>query len=328
MQKYRTVADRSLGGVALVIDPENSNVDRFAVDTAELPLDSATFAADQPKLADPVLLHHPPVQRAVAGDPKDYDLPDGLTQIDEAGYTSDGFPWRVRCDVDGSIMGLVPAGPFVQGAANGPENCRPQLSPVIDGYYIDLFEITAGQYQKFREAGAAEKKRIPEPARKSRDPAEPVTGVTWAEARAYAIWAGKELPTESEWEKGARGTEGFPFPWGEGIALWNRPRQQGELSIVGSYQADLSPFGLLDMAGNAREWVHDWHRDDYYQKLFDETGPSPRNPAGPRAQGAAEKRVVKGGDPDWATWVRSGVIGNQRPIDVGFRCVVRLKPRK
>ncbi|RPI76895.1 MAG: hypothetical protein EHM42_14370 [Planctomycetaceae bacterium] len=328
MQRYRTVADRSRGGAFMEIDPDNPQVDRFEIDQAAQPLDASRFAVAPNRLTFPVLSHHPTIQRAIAGDPKDYDLPPGVTQIDAAGYTSDGFPWRVRCDVDGSVMGLVPAGPFVQGTDAGPENCRPQLSPVLDGYYIDLFEITAGQYQQFREAGAAEKKKIPEPARKANSPQEPVTGVTWAEARAYALWSKKEMPTESEWEKAARGTEGFPFPWGDGIALWNAPRRPGEITPVGAYPADLSPFGLFDMAGNAREWVHDWHRDDYYQKLLEETGQNPRNPPGPRGQGAAERRVVKGGDPDWATWARTGIIGNQRPADVGFRCVIRLKPRK
>ncbi len=325
--KFKTVADRSQAGVHLAIDSDVPNVDTvtFASDTGGV--DSTRFLFDESMAADPVLMHHPKVRHAVSGSPENYELPPGLTPLPAAGYTEDGFPWRVLCDADGMVMCLVPAGPSVLGSDRGPENCRPQLSVVLEGFYIDLHEVTVGQYKRFRSGDHPSKNRPAEPGVRSSNANDPVAGVLWAEARAYAQWAGKELPTEAEWEKGARGVDAFPHPWGEGIPLWPQPRQPSQITAVGLYPADLSPFGLYDTAGNVREWVADWYLEDTFKKVAEEGKGTLRNPPGPRSQGSTDKRVVKGGSPEWFTYVRTGVSGNQRPDDVGFRCVARLKPR-
>ncbi|MGQ0633144.1 MAG: formylglycine-generating enzyme family protein [Planctomycetaceae bacterium] len=220
-------------------------------------------------------------------------------------------------------MAYVAAGVGVQGRNGTTPEVAPEHGVVLAPFYIDVDEVTYAQYERYREATRDAKRRVAEPARMAGDPREPVTGVTWAEARAYALWTGRELPTEAQWERAARGADGFDFPWGHGPAVWPQWRVPGQLDPVGLFRGDESPFGVRDMAGNAREWCHDWYRDNYYAQLIAKES-TPQNPTGPATSGGGELRVVKGGDPNWYVWARTGVAQSQRPPDVGFRCALRL----
>ncbi len=123
------------------------------------------------------------------------------------------------------------------------------------------------------------------------DPAysdHPVVYVTWQSAMDYCVWSGGRLPTEAEWEKAARGTEGQKFAWGNNSAapeLVNADNTIGDTTPVGQYPQGTSPYGVLDMGGNVREWIWDWYDPYYYQYSSED------NPAGP-AEG--EKKVLKG----------------------------------
>ncbi len=172
-------------------------------------------------------------------------------------------------------MVKIPQGEFVMGsdqvdtAQQGAEfgtskplflDEHPRHTVSLPAYEIDLYEVTNGQYRAFINVTRS----IPPPTwPEGRFPPEqeawPVTGVTWFEADRYCRWAGKRLPTEAEWEKAARGTDGREFPWGNAFDEKKGNIGSTGLAPVGSFPAGASPYGVLDMAGNVSEWVADWY---------------------------------------------------------------------
>jgi len=238
---------------------------------------------------------------------------------------------------DGATMFLVPAGPFLMGSNDGLPNERPEHMVTIKAFYIDQYEVTAGRYQKFLESGKREISPSTDDDAGNSLEDRPVVGVTWTEAARYCAWAGKRLPTEAEWEKSARGTDGRRYPWGVmqpfvDIANYNRGLWVNEaitLVPVGSgldgmsvrhglKDGGKSPYGLAHMAGNAAEWVNDWYDREYYQKSPD------ANPPGPVS---GEKRVLRGGSwADLPTALRVTARFSAEPEfedrTAGFRCAL------
>ena len=171
-------------------------------------------------------------------------------------------------------MVYVPAGEFTMGSSRGDmrtthdirlfSDAQPEHKVNVLAFYIDKTEVTNAQYKKFCDVTG---QSVPPHWNKTFPVGEEnvaVMRVNWWEAGAYAAWAGKRLPTEAEWEKAARGTDGRSYPWPDGPQgpLWDAARvvtRQTKPQIVGTKPEGASPYGALDMAGNVFEWVADWY---------------------------------------------------------------------
>lgn len=220
----------------------------------------------------------------------------------------------------------IPAGEFTMGldGVQALEDERPAHRVWLDTFAIDQYEVTTAQYAEFFNS----ENRVPpwqwETIELSRHSERPVVGVSWHDAEAYCRWKGKRLPTEAEWEKSARGTDGRSYPWGNqaptnecaNFALGARFSYDLVLAPVQSHPQGRSPYGLHHMAGNAYEWVQDWYAIDYYE------GSADRNPTGPE-QG--QFKVVRGGS--WSdlpkyllAYGRFKLPPDTRNSYTGFRC--------
>lgn len=166
-------------------------------------------------------------------------------------------------------MALIPAGEFVMGSDDRLPDEGPRHKVVLDAYWLDVYEVTNAQYKKFIDASG---RRSPSHFRNRTYPQgkadHPVTEVTWYDAEAYCAWAGKRLPSDQEWEKGARGSDGRMFPWGDEFDAdkantplrWAKLKQEGDTLPVGSFPAGVSPYGMYDMSGNVWEWTASWYQ--------------------------------------------------------------------
>jgi formylglycine-generating enzyme required for sulfatase activity len=260
--------------------------------------------------------------------------------------------------MDDSVMLFVPAGAFWMGSTDEDidailaecSDCQrnwyvdeqPQHEVTLDAFWIDRTEVTNAQYRRCVEDGACNpplRKRSYTRDSYYGDPEfdnYPVVYTDWEQANAYCTWASKRLPTEAEWEKAARGTEGLLYPGGHAFdgnlvnlcdanctLDWkNEDWDDGypDTAPVGSYEDGASLYGALDMAGNVWEWVADWYGEDYYANSPDS------NPQGPDS---ATSRVLRGGS--WVSrWydVRAANRADDYPVSsinqFGFRCAVSL----
>ena len=238
-------------------------------------------------------------------------------------------------DSDGATMVQVTEGPFTRGSTEGqgdPDE-EPQGTVTVSAFWIDKTEVTAAQYRKCVEAKgctpASASDRFCNWGKPGQDN-HPINCVRWDQANAYCEWAGARLPTEAEWEKAARGTDGRTYPWGNTapscqVAIWfdhdSESHACGHLGTwpVGSKPEGASPYGAVDMAGNVWEWVADGYDAHLYRN-----GSS----VDPRGPDKSTMRVLRGGGfgNDGLGKLRAAerfkfAAGNQTP-GIGFRCVV------
>jgi len=222
-------------------------------------------------------------------------------------------------------MVLIPAGPFIRGTNQGGLDEHPQRTLVLDAFAIDRYEVTNFQYQQFVHA-TGHRKSGP-PARYAKNMSkmqgvnQPVVYVSWEDAEAYCQWKGKRLPTEAEWEKAMRGSDGRLWPWGSvekpNGANWARVEDGHEVSAsVGTIQTDRSPYGVMDGAGNVMEWVGDWYAERYFEEAPEKNPQSPDH---------GVFRVLRGGGytttgADIRITSRSKMVPDFRDETIGFRC--------
>ncbi len=246
-------------------------------------------------------------------------------------YQVEVWPGESYLDVNMIPMLRIPAGEFLRGYNGGFPDEQPEQTIYLDEFYIDQYEVTNQQYDRCVRAGQCRLPALPRSVNFGRYYADsafrnhPVIWVTWDDAARYCAFAGKRLPTEAEWEKAARGAQGFLYPWGNeapqpGQANFNYIHR--DVAPVGFYSGDFSPYGLFDTAGNVREWVADWYQWDYYK-----TSPT-RNPKGPD-QGVT--KVLRGGawnDTDQAlrVTIRKNFLKESYDSNLGFRCASSTFP--
>jgi serine/threonine-protein kinase len=244
-------------------------------------------------------------------------------------------PSLVR-ESDGAAMVYVPAGEFEMGSTNGDEDERPVHTVVLDGFWIDRYEVTNAKFRQCVNADACQPPTVCEWGKPTFERASeedhPVVCVDWHGANAYCRWAGGRLPTEAEWEYAARSPHGWFYPWGD-VFDCSRGNFDDETQIhdyvvpggqgcddhaltapVGYYETGASWIGAFDMAGNVWEWVADWYGSYSSAEQANPTGPE-----------SGVFRVLRGGA--WISF-RESVRSAQRHRDIpgsrnrhgGFRC--------
>ncbi len=227
---------------------------------------------------------------------------------------------------DSSVLVQVPAGAFKMGADGAQAEAveKPVHEVTLPAYWIGKHEVTNQQFERFVAATNHDAGTTWKQAAAKSGPKAPVTGVSWNDAQAYCKWAGLRLPTEAEWEKAARGTDLRQFPWGNTWDVkksWFLDSSGLKAHDVGTLPAGASPFGCLDMAGNAYEWVEDWYEAYPGSKL--------QNP-----DFGKRYRIVRGGcwysngPKDVRAAARLRFINSDRVDGVGFRVAASAEPAR
>ena len=158
---------------------------------------------------------------------------------------------------DGTLLVLIPEGEFLAGGSGSDEGGGKPFAVRLPAYYLALHPVTNAQYRRYKPEW-------------KRDDDHPVVEVNWEEAQGYGKWAGLRLPSEMEWEKGARGTDGREYPWGnqweEAKCRNGKNKGGGQTCGVWSYAEGCSAWGLYQMAGNVWEWCEDWYESGAYTR--------------------------------------------------------------
>ena len=231
----------------------------------------------------------------------------------------------------------IPKGNFIMGSNDHGQDEFPEHKVYLDTFHIDKYEITAAEFAEFLNAVELHKKYffltpfgtvVFNKTFRAREGFEshPVNNVAWYGAREFCRWKNKRLPTEAEWEKAARGRDGFIFPWGNARLSSDRVRYNQAwtdetgphvMVPVDSMPEGQSPFGVYHLLGNVKEWVDDWYDREYYEDKSHKMNPKGRV--------GGEFKVLKGGSwRDLRSFVYASFRNNSYPgtplEDYGFRC--------
>lgn len=234
--------------------------------------------------------------------------------------------------VDGAELVYIPEGAFKMGATEAERSvahdAKPQRSITVDGFWMYKYPVTVGQYQHFCDAVGAKMPEGPAAEPFFADADAPMVFVKWEDAIRYAQWAGVSLPTEAQWEKAARGTQGRRYPWGNTLSNQKQwvntvhvSHRKQTTSVFRKENVSESPYGCVDMVGHVLQWCADWYDHNYYKVGSDQ------NPQGPedgthrvvRGSSWSSARVEATTDPVTRRW---RYATSDRCIHLGFRCAV------
>jgi len=241
-------------------------------------------------------------------------------------------------------MILVPSGFFIMGSNDHGEDESPEHKTYLDSYYIDRYEVSANDFASFlndvdniqgyyldNKFGTLFFNGKFQPRKGFAN--HPINNVKWKGAHDYCRWKGKRLPTEAEWEKTARGTDGRVYPWGNkppshSLAryrqVWTKEIKHHVMVPVDMFNEGSSPYGAHQMAGNVKEWVDDWFDREYYSE--------PENHINPKGQIGGKYKVLRGGSwRDLKGFIYSSFRNNANPNarldDYGFRCAKNIETK-
>ncbi|MCK5793660.1 MAG: SUMF1/EgtB/PvdO family nonheme iron enzyme, partial [Anaerolineales bacterium] len=241
---------------------------------------------------------------------------------------------------DGSLLIFVPDGDFIMGATyENPQDQPEHPEHVVDqsGFWIYRSEVSNGMYANCVADGSCTEPatNITTDYLNAEKRNHPVVGVDWYQAQAYCSWADGHLPTESQWEKTARGPDGNLYPWGDAkpdCNLLNFDNCVNEKLSSGSYLSITSPirkyfdgasyYEALDMAGNVFEWTQDWYKSDYYQESPTADPPGPPDGEYKSVRSSAFRSTSS----LVPSVLRDSFAPNEYRDDLGFRCVVEKPP--
>ena len=263
------------------------------------------------------------------------------------------------CDEENNC--LVPSGEFCMGCqelegAYCKEDELPYHKIFLKAYKIDKYEVSVADFKACVDAGACKESNL------SLDTSNncnynflaeradhPINCVNWHGAKQYCHWKGKRLPTEAEWEKAARGSDGRAYPWtGNSFGCKfsvvdldeefneNEGCAENQTWLVSSFEKDgISPYGLVNMSGNVMEWVNDFYSKTFYTDILDIVMPEDSeekntdNPVGPTT---GNSKVLRGGG--WRTFSqnvytfrRDSYIPAFGHDDYGFRCASDIESK-
>lgn len=254
--------------------------------------------------------------------------PGGPAENNEDGLASIRLAQEQAPEINGMVY--IPAGEFIMGSSN--EDLRksaeidefPKQTVWLDAFYMDIHEVTNVEYKVFVDSM---KVRPPYHWKDGSYPVGrdgyPVSGISWFEAAQYAHFMGKRLPTEREWEKASRGTDGRRYPWGDEFD--NKKANNGDSPMaIMQYPEGRSPYGLYDMAGNVAEWVDSWFAP-YPRAESDELDEDISNHK--PMYGKKKYRVYRGGSwNNYGKYLRCANREKDKPTarwsTIGFRCAM------
>lgn len=314
--------------------------------------DARRFADLYGDFAESVFTHF--LLRGLPGDKEAQDNPD-ISQVDSgktaqqapehpglqgnSGNGGNGSGPVVKTKVnpkDGAVMIFIPAGDFLMGddddvikdvSTGARNNSRHKVT--LSGYWIYKNVVTVGMYKKFCQAAGKQMPDAPHFNLNWSKEDHPIVNVSWDDAMAYCRWAGVHLPTEAQWEKAARGTEGLKYSFGNTFdlsKLWCSKSHMGDSG--GTHRVGelgISPYGCSDMAGNVCQWCADWYDASFWSSRQAE-GIDPVN----QSVGEKKSRILRGG-----AWIFHGVLNFRASyrdwgdlddwyIYAGFRCAAGL----